>query len=61
MWRCQCLTLGLKMGQKHYILLSLGPKALNYESVDPELGSEAWLEFRWLSCRPRALGGLLEI
>ena len=29
------LTLGIKIAQKPYIVWSLGPKALIYESLDP--------------------------
>ena len=31
----QTLTLRLKMAQKPYIMWSLGPKALTYESLEP--------------------------
>ena len=30
------LTLGIKIAQKPYMVWSLGPKALIYESLDPE-------------------------
>ena len=33
--KCQSFTLRLKMAQKPYIILSLGPKALKYESLEP--------------------------
>ena len=38
----QAITLRLKIAQKLYIVWSLGPKALNYESLEPkgyDLGS----------------------
>ena len=33
--KLNCATLRLKIAQKPYIVWSLGPKALNYESLEP--------------------------